>query len=158
MTSIRARKLVMTGVFFAGIFAIAGLLAMQSCNRPDTIAADPNSRGKGTGGGGKGKGRSLDGGGPAPVVVAKVTQKDVPIEVSVVGNVEAYSTINVIPQVGGQLTEVFVNEGDYVKKGQKLFQIDPRPLQAALAQNQANLERDKALQNQAQANRSEEHT
>jgi len=128
-----------------------GTLALQSCNNADTLRADPNAK-KGTGGGGRGRGRSLDAGGPAPVVVAKVSQKDVPIEVSVVGNVEAYSTINVIPQVGGQLTEVFINEGDYVRKGQKLFQIDARPLQAMLAQNQANLERDKALLNQGQAN------
>ncbi len=87
-----------------------------------------------------------------PVTVAKVSQKDVPIEVAVVGNVEAFSTITVIPQVGGQLTEVPFHEGDIVKKGQKLFQIDPRPLEAALAQNKASLERDKALLGQAEAN------
>jgi multidrug efflux system membrane fusion protein len=76
-----------------------------------------------------------------PVVVAKVVQKNVPIEVSAVGNVEAYSTINVIPQVGGQLTEVFFHEGDYVKKGAKLFLIDPRPLEAMVAQAEANIAR-----------------
>lgn len=94
----------------------------------------------------------MDGGGPAPVVVAQVLQKDVPIDVSVVGNVEAYSTINVVPQVGGQLMEVYFQEGDFVKKNDKLFLIDPRPLQAMLAQGEANLLRDKALLGQAQAN------
>ena len=87
-----------------------------------------------------------------PVVVASVTQKDVPIEIAVVGNVEAYATITIIPQVGGQLTEVPFKEGDIVKKGQKLFQIDPRTLQATLAQNKAALARDKALLIQAGAN------
>ena len=116
--------------------------------------ADANSSktGKSGGGGARGGRRSFDGGGPVPVVVAKVTQKDVPIEVSVVGNVEAYATITVIPQVGGQLTDVAFKEGELVKKGQKLFQIDARPLEAALAQNKANLQRDKALLGQAQAN------
>ena len=94
----------------------------------------------------------MDSGGPVPVVVAKVTQKDVPIEVSVVGNVEAFSTITIIPQVGGQLMEVDFKEGDIVKKGQKLFVIDQRPLEATLAQNVANLARDKALLSQAEAN------
>lgn len=125
---------------------------MHGCAGSGTVAGggDASKAGKGAGkGGGR---RSFDGGGPVPVVVAKVTQKDVPIEVAVVGNVEAFSTITVIPQVGGQLMEVAFKEGDLVKKGQKLFQIDPRPLQATLAQNKANLERDKALLGQSEAN------
>ena len=125
---------------------------INGCANPNAAENTGNDSGKG---GGKGKGggrRSFDGGGPVPVVVAKVEQRDVPIEVAVVGNVEAYSTITVIPQVGGQLTEVLFKEGDIVKKGQKLFQIDARPLDATLAQNKANLARDKALLGQAQAN------
>lgn len=134
------------------VFAIAfmALLALQGCNRSDTPAPDPAAKGKG--GGGKGKGRSLDGGGPVPVVTAKVTQKDVPIDLTVVGNVEAYATISIIPQTGGQLTEVYFSEGDYVKKGAKLFTIDQRAMTAQLAQIEANLARDNALMNQAQAN------
>ncbi|HTS78905.1 MAG TPA: efflux RND transporter periplasmic adaptor subunit [Bryobacteraceae bacterium] len=122
---------------------------MHGCAGSTTVAdSNPSKAGKG----GRGGRRSFDGGGPVPVTVAKVSQKDVPIEVAVVGNVEAFSTITVIPQVGGQLTDVAFHEGDLVKKGQKLFQIDPRPLQAALAQNKASLERDKALLGQAEAN------
>jgi multidrug efflux system membrane fusion protein len=131
-----------------------GSLAIHGCSGTTADAnVDPNA-GKGGGkAGGKGGGRrSFDGGGPVPVVVAKVAQKDVPIEVSVVGNVEAYATITVIPQIGGQLTDVAFHEGDYVKKGQKLFTIDPRPLQAQLAQAKAQLTRDQALLGQARAN------
>jgi multidrug efflux system membrane fusion protein len=132
---------------------IAGLFALIGCSgSTPSEAPDPSAKAKGGGKGGGGRKGSFDGGGPAPVVVAKVTQKDVPIEVSVVGNVEAYATITIIPQVGGQLQEVNFAEGDLVKKGQKLFQIDPRPLQAQLEQSIANLARDKALIGQADAN------
>jgi multidrug efflux system membrane fusion protein len=118
-------------------------LVMQGCNKSDVSADAPAGK--------KGKGRGGDGG-PVPVVVANVVQKNVPIEVASVGNVEAYSTINVVPQVGGQLTEVYFHEGDYVTKGAKLFMIDPRPLAAMVAQAEANLARDTALLQQAQAN------
>ena len=86
-----------------------------------------------------------------PVTIAQVAQKNVPVEVQVIGNVEAYSTISVKAQVGGQLTEAHFSEGDYVKKGDLLFDIDPRPLQAALDQAVANLKRDEATVGQAQA-------
>ena len=74
------------------------------------------------------------------------------MEVQVIGNVEAYSTISVKAQVGGQLTEVHFAEGDFVKKGDLLFVIDPRPLQAAVDQAVANLKRDEATIGQAEAN------
>jgi membrane fusion protein, multidrug efflux system len=69
-----------------------------------------------------------------------------------VGNVEAYSTITVKAQVSGQLIAVYFKEGDYVKKGDKLFAIDPRQLEAQLAQAEANLARDAALVSQNEAN------
>jgi multidrug efflux system membrane fusion protein len=118
-------------------------LVIQGCSQSDVSADAPAGK--------KGKGRGGDGG-PVPVVVAKVVQKSVPIEIGSVGNVEAYSTINVVPQVGGQLTEVYFHEGDFVAKGAKLFMIDPRPLEGMVAQAEANLARDTALLQQAQAN------
>lgn len=122
-------------------------LALGGCGgKGSTTSADAPS------GGGKGGGRRGEGAPAVPVVVAKVVQKDVPLEISVVGNVEAYSTITVKAQIGGQLTEVHFHEGDFVTKGQLLFTIDPRPLEAQLAQSEANLSRDRALLSQAEAN------
>lgn len=91
-------------------------------------------------------------GGDVPVVVAKASQRDVPVEIQVIGNVEAYSTISVKAQVNGQLTDVFFHEGDFVRKGEKLFTIDPRPLEAAYNQALANVARDQASLGQAEAN------
>ncbi len=102
-------------------------------------------------GGPGGRGRPGDGG-PVPVVVATVSQRDVPINVDVIGNVEAYSTITVKAQVGGELTKVSFREGDFVKKNDLLFTIDARPFEAALSQAQANLARDTAALSQAEAN------
>jgi multidrug efflux system membrane fusion protein len=91
-------------------------------------------------------------GGDVPVLVATATKRDVPVEVQVIGNVEAYSTITVKAQVGGQLTNAYFQEGDFVKKGEKLFTIDKRPLEAAYNQALANVTRDEASLGQARAN------
>jgi multidrug efflux system membrane fusion protein len=92
------------------------------------------------------------GGGDVPVTVTNVTRKDVPVEIQVIGNVEAYSTIAVKAQVGGILTKVDFKEGDYVKNGDLLFTVDPRPLKAQLDQAVATLAKDEALLKQAEAN------
>ena len=76
------------------------------------------------------------------VDVAKI--QEVPIEIRSIGNVVPYSVVNVVPQVGGQLTKVFFTQGDFVRKGQLLFQIDPRPYQAAYDQARGNVARDAA--------------
>jgi multidrug efflux system membrane fusion protein len=79
-----------------------------------------------------------------PVVVAKVTQKAMPVQLAAIGNVDAVS-VSVEAQVPGELREVHFQEGDFVQKGQLLFTIDPRPYEAVLAQAQATLKRDKAV-------------
>jgi multidrug efflux system membrane fusion protein len=109
----------------------------------------PNPAAAGTGRGGRG-GRA-GGAAAQPVVTAKVTRQDVPVDIAAVGNVEASTSVSVRSQVTGQLQESFFKEGDIVKKGQKLFTIDPRPLESALQQAEANLLRDDALLNQANA-------
>jgi multidrug efflux system membrane fusion protein len=95
-------------------------------------------------------GRRGEGG--VPVTVATVTHKNVPLQIDMIGNVEAYSTITVKAQVGGELTVVHFREGDYVKAGDLLFTIDPRPLRAMLNQTEANLAKDEAALGQAEAN------
>jgi membrane fusion protein, multidrug efflux system len=119
---------------------LAVCLVMAGCSNSSVKAGGPGGRGRG------------GEGGPVPVVVAMVSQRDVPINVDVIGNVEAYSTISVKAQVGGELTKVSFHEGDSVKKGDLLFTVDGRPYQAQLSQAQANLARDTAALSQAQAN------
>ena len=80
----------------------------------------------------------------APVIAEEAVSMDVPVELRQIGTVEALNTVSVTARVGGQLVKVGFNEGQNVKKGELLFQIDPAPFRAALAQAQANLERDKA--------------
>ena len=79
-----------------------------------------------------------------PVVVAKVTQRAMPVQLSAIGNVESYS-VAVKALVAGELLDFHFKEGDFVEKGQLLFTIDPRPYEAALARDQATLEKDKAV-------------
>lgn len=86
-----------------------------------------------------------------PVVVASVTRKDVPLDIQVIGNVEAYSTVTVRSQITGPLMRVHFQEGDFVKKGDLLFTIDPSPLQAQVAGAEADLARNEALLGQAEA-------
>lgn len=87
-----------------------------------------------------------------PVNVATASLKTVPVEIEVIGNVEAYSTIGVKSQVGGELVAVHFQEGDTVRKGDLLFSIDRRPFDAMVSQAQANLARDTAQLSQAKAN------
>jgi multidrug efflux system membrane fusion protein len=87
-----------------------------------------------------GAGRGGRGGGEmVPVEIAAVTQQDVPIQIKGIGNVEAVTTIAVRSQVEGTLMTVAFAPGQEVKKGQLLFTIDPRPLQAQLNEAEANL-------------------
>jgi multidrug efflux system membrane fusion protein len=79
-----------------------------------------------------------------PIAAAPVVQKDMPLEVSVIGSVEAYSTVTVRAQITGELTAVKFEQGDDVREGQELFTLDRRPLEAALQQAIAAVERDSA--------------
>ena len=89
---------------------------------------------------------------PIPITVGMVTQKTVPVQLRVIGNVQAYSTVTVKSRIAGQIMQVHFKEGEDVKKGNLLFMIDPRPFEAALKQAEANLERDMAQVKQAEAN------
>jgi multidrug efflux system membrane fusion protein len=112
---------------------VAILVAFTGCKQKATEAAGPAKR-------------------PAiPVTVAKVITRTIPVELRAIGNVEAYSTIGVKSMVAGQITHQYFTEGDMVRKGQKLFEIDPRPFQEAVKQAEANLEKDAATAANAEA-------
>jgi multidrug efflux system membrane fusion protein len=118
------------------VFAISVCMAQLACTTTNPA--------------GKGPGR---GGFPAsPVTAAKAELRDVPVEVRQIGSVEAMAVIAVKAQIGGELTKVLFREGDDVRKGQQLFEIDTRPFRQAIDQAQAAVEKDNALIAQAEAN------
>jgi multidrug efflux system membrane fusion protein len=90
-----------------------------------------------------------------PVQTIAVQQKTMPIFLTELGTVTAYNTVTIKSRVDGQLIRVNVREGQVVKQGQLLAEIDPAPYQAALAQAQGQLARDQAqhANDQAQAGR-----
>jgi len=87
----------------------------------------------------------------SPVTVAAAALKDVPLELPAVGRVEAISTVSVKALAGGEVTGVFFKEGQNVRKGDRLFTIDPRPYEIALSQSESLLEKDRALLKNAEA-------
>jgi membrane fusion protein, multidrug efflux system len=118
-------------LFFYSAGALACAVATSACSGEGASVTQ-------TGGGGRGRGGDQT----VPVTVAQVVQKQMPIEIRVIGAVEAYSVVSVHAQITGQLTEVNFKEGEDVKKDQVLFALDRRPLEAALMAAQANLQRD----------------
>ena len=84
-----------------------------------------------------------------PVTTASVILKTVPVRLYAIGNVEPYTTVTVKARVDGQLVSVRFKEGDEVRQGAVLFEIDPRPFAASLKQAQANLLKDRALLDRA---------
>ncbi len=115
-TSKRAKEAVAAAV-------LLGVMMSAGCERPAVHAAAP----------------------PPPVVeVVTVTQKDVPIYGEWVGTLQGYLNANIEPQVSGYLIRQDYREGGFVHRGQVLFEIDPRPFQAALDQAKAQLAAAKA--------------
>jgi len=91
---------------------------------------------------GKGKGKGA--GGPLVVKATRAVAKPMPVLIEAVGTVEPEHSVQVRAQVSGVLQSVLFKEGDTVKAGQLLFQIDPRTFEAAYRQSQAQLARDQA--------------
>ena len=116
--------------------ALAASLAATGCSGSEAVQSTPPAAGRGGGGGG--------GGAAVPVTTAKVVEKPLPLELNVIGSAEAYSTVAVRAQITGALNSVGFQEGDDVRKGQMLFTLDRRPLEAALEQAKANLQKDMA--------------
>ncbi len=89
---------------------------------------------------------------PVPVTVVPVVKQNVPVYLTALGTVQALNTVTVNPQVGGQLLSLEFTEGQPVKKGQVLAQIDPRTYQAAYDQAAAKQRQDQALLETAKSN------
>jgi membrane fusion protein, multidrug efflux system len=79
-----------------------------------------------------------------PVMVAKVEQKSIPVQLSAIGTGQAYSTVSTESQVAGIVSVVHYTQGQFVNKGDLLVSLDSRPYEAALQLAQANLAKDKA--------------
>ena len=128
----------------AGLTLVAAVLCLFACPSERTANGKPAAtEGQGAASrpaaGKPGKAPSPQSQAPVPVLAADVVQKTVPIQLQAVGTVEAYSTVMVKAQVSGQLTGVHFQEGQDVKQGDLLFTIDPRPYEAALHKEEANL-------------------
>ena len=79
-----------------------------------------------------------------PVKAGTAEARDMPVFVRGIGSVQAFNTVTIKSRVDGQVMKVDFTEGQEVKAGDLLFEIDPRPLQAALAQATANKQKDEA--------------
>jgi len=126
------------------IVGVAGDTVWRASQPAVSRAAQQGGRRAGGGRGGGGAGL-----GPVPVVVANVGRASVPVTLSGLGNVAAFYTVTVKSRVDGQLMKIDFHEGDAVKEGQVLAEIDPRPFQVQLELAQATLAHDQALLNNA---------
>jgi multidrug efflux system membrane fusion protein len=84
-----------------------------------------------------------------PVTTAAVVAKDIALRLYAVGNVEPYTTVSVKARVDGEIVAVKFREGEEVRQGAVLFEIDRRPFEAMLKQAEANLLKDRALSDHA---------
>jgi multidrug efflux system membrane fusion protein len=123
------RKKIFSGIFALALLAALAIVVFQANrgSRADTQKGAP----------------------PVPVTTSAVVLKTVPVSLRAIGNVEPYTTVAVKARVDGQIVSVHFKEGDEVRQGAVLFEIDPRPFAAALKQAQANLLKDKALLDRA---------
>ncbi|HLZ85446.1 MAG TPA: efflux RND transporter periplasmic adaptor subunit [Caulobacteraceae bacterium] len=141
------------GVAVVILAAVAIAMALTYCAKsPQPGAGGPGAGPAGAAGRGQGRSRGAGGAGggaggrPAVTVgVAKAALGDIPITVSALGTVTPVATVQIQARVSGLLERVGFKEGQVVRKGQLLAQIDPRPFQAALDQAVGQLRRDQAL-------------
>lgn len=120
------------------VLAMAGVAMLGGC------AKKPGAGGPGGAPGGAAMG-------PMPVAVVTVGKSDVPLTGDWVGTMDGYVNAQIQPQVSGYLVRQLYKEGSAVTKGQVLFQIDPRPLQASVDQAQGQVQQAQGAVAQAQA-------
>src|SRR6202158_3125339 len=108
----------------AGLVVVVGLVAQYNKESGAAVQRGPSS---------------------APVTAAQIVVKSMPVRLMAIGNVEPFTTVAIKARVDGQLILVKFKEGDEVRQGSVMFEIDPRPFAAGLKQAQANLAKDRAL-------------
>src|SRR5208282_1490889 len=133
--------LIVIGVVAAGIW----FYRSRSAQNASTAAAAGDS----SGAAGKGGHAAIP---LVPVVVATATKGDLPVFYNGLGTVNAFNTVTVRSRIDGQLISVAFKEGQLVKEGDVLAEIDPRPYQVQLEQAQGQLARDVAQQQDAMVN------
>lgn len=118
------------------LFVLTGLSLLGGCSKPPVQHQMP----------------------PRPVTAAKVETKDMPLYLEQIGNCVAVESVTISAQVSGKITDIHFLDGADLKKGDKLFTIDPRPYQASLELAEAALKKDQATLelNKAQLDRSKE--
>ena len=123
------QKKVFSGIFLVAVLAVVAFIVFQANRgtRADTQKGPP----------------------AVPVTAVPVVMKTVPVRLTAIGNVEPYTTVALKARVDGQIVSVRFKEGEEVRQGAVLFEIDPRPFAAALKQSQANLLKDQALLDRA---------
>jgi multidrug efflux system membrane fusion protein len=123
----RVRRLLSALSALSTLLPLALLAVLAGCSGGDDAAkAKPQKR-------------------PVPVATALAERRDLPVVVRTVGNVEPYATVSVKSRVDGQIVGVHFREGQDVRKGDLLFSVDRRALEAALNEAQAKLQRDRVL-------------
>lgn len=81
---------------------------------------------------------------PVAVLVGTVVQKDIPVNIQVIGTGESYATVSVKSQIQGEVQRAYFKPGQFVRRGDLLYTMDPSPFKASLAQAEANLAKDQA--------------
>jgi multidrug efflux system membrane fusion protein len=110
------------------LFSAAAVLALSGCGSKEQVQVAGGPAGRPA----------------APVVVTSVEQRDIPVQIHAIGNVEAYQTVQIRSQVNGQIQKIFFKEGEDVREGQQLFQLDKRPFQADLDKATGQMKHDQA--------------
>ncbi len=137
------RSKIIGGVIAVAAMAALGGLAWYLTQPATGPAASAGASGPGGPGGPGGGGRGR--GGPATTVgVATAARADIPVVIDALGTVTAAATVTVRPQVSGILQQILFKEGQLVKAGQVLAQIDPRQFEMALLQASGQRQRDEA--------------
>ncbi len=139
--SAKSRKRGLIWALFLLIIASVAGYAVWKASQPAASKKGPAGAGAGgRGGGGRGGSAGL-----IPVVVTTVTRSDMPVVLNGLGNVVPYYNVTIKSRVDGQLQQIHYTEGQLVKEGQLLVEIDPRPYEVQRSLYEATLARDQAI-------------